>query len=113
MDLGNIFDSSLSLLAFPLKIIEFLENGGSPISRAVRLRLYIYLYIIIKLGIQYSCIFIRFTLDYKNGKLPVLDIDGKELTQSLAIGRFLGKKYKLVAEDPFLDARADEVINTG
>jgi len=45
----------------------------------------------------------------KTGQLPILQFDGKELSQSQAIARFLAGKYDLVAEDPFVAARADEV----
>jgi glutathione S-transferase len=43
------------------------------------------------------------------GKIPVLYVDGKRITQSVAISRFLAKRFDLVSTDPFLDARCDEV----
>jgi len=45
----------------------------------------------------------------RTGQLPILEFDGKKLTQSAAIARFLAGKYDLVAEDPFVAARADEI----
>lgn len=47
--------------------------------------------------------------EIKYGQLPVLEVDGKELSQSLAIGRFLGKKFNFECRDEFLSAKADEV----
>jgi len=37
-------------------------------------------------------------------QLPVLEVDGKTLNQSVAITRYLGKRFGLVASDPFTDA---------
>jgi len=41
---------------------------------------------------------------YEYRKLPVLEVDGKTLNQSVAINRYLGKRFGLVASDPFTDA---------
>jgi len=47
--------------------------------------------------------------EIKYGQVPVLEVDGKELSQSLAISRFLGVKLNFDSKDPFLAAKADEV----
>jgi glutathione S-transferase len=49
--------------------------------------------------------------NFKYGQLPILNVDGKELSQSNAIARYLARQYNLVAEDPFLNARADEIAD--
>jgi len=43
------------------------------------------------------------------GQMPLLVEDGKELTQSASIMRYLGKKYGLVAGDEYLDFLVDQV----
>jgi len=49
---------------------------------------------------------------FPQGQVPSLVIeDGKELTQSNAIGRFLGKKFGLVTNDPYLDFLGDQVVD--
>lgn len=47
--------------------------------------------------------------DYPWGKLPVLQIDDKILTQSKAIMRYLAKKYGLNGADYWEDAKMDEI----
>jgi glutathione S-transferase len=47
--------------------------------------------------------------EIKFGQIPILEFDGQILTQSFAIGRYLGRKFKLVPEDELLAARSDEV----
>ncbi|XP_050728275.1 hematopoietic prostaglandin D synthase-like [Eriocheir sinensis] len=46
------------------------------------------------------------------GKLPVLEVEGKMLNQSLAIGRFLASKVGLVPQDPLHAAFCDAVAET-
>lgn len=57
----------------------------------------------------------QFSLPYTDtpaGKLPLLEIDGKVLNQSLAIGRFLATKAGLVAQDPLDAAYCDAMAET-
>jgi len=46
------------------------------------------------------------------GQLPILYIDGVQLTQSFAIGRYLGKLFDFVPADPMMAARVDELVET-
>jgi len=49
---------------------------------------------------------------FPQGQVPCLTIeDGKELTQSAAIGRYLGRKLGLVTNDPYLDFLGDQVVD--
>lgn len=45
------------------------------------------------------------------GTLPVLEVDGKILNQSVSIMRFLGKRFGLVAEDPFTEALLEALVD--
>lgn len=46
------------------------------------------------------------------GQLPVLEIDGFKLPQSLTIARFLANRFKLAGKDNFEQAQADAIIDT-
>lgn len=46
------------------------------------------------------------------GKVPVLYVDEKPLSQSVAICRYLGRVHHLVADDPWEAAKGDEVADT-
>jgi len=46
------------------------------------------------------------------GQLPVLEVDGKQLTQSMTILRFIGRKHGLEAEDEWDRAVGDELATS-
>ncbi|XP_077290068.1 glutathione S-transferase-like [Arctopsyche grandis] len=45
------------------------------------------------------------------GKIPVLEVDEKQLSQSVAICRYLGKRFGLTTDDPFKDALLEAVVD--
>ncbi|CAH2093197.1 unnamed protein product [Euphydryas editha] len=45
------------------------------------------------------------------GQLPVLEIDGKKYAQSIAISRYLGRKYGLAGKDIEEDFQIDQVMD--
>ena len=45
------------------------------------------------------------------GQVPVLEVDGIQLSQSMTIARFLANKYKLAGNTPLEQAQADMVID--
>lgn len=46
------------------------------------------------------------------GVMPVLEIDGKELHQSLALGRYLGKQFGLGGKNALEDLEIDAIVDT-
>ena len=50
-------------------------------------------------------------LEMPYGQVPVLEVDGKPLAQSLAIARFLGREFGLLPESSFDQAIADELAD--
>ncbi|CAF3468100.1 unnamed protein product [Rotaria sp. Silwood1] len=46
------------------------------------------------------------------GQVPVLEVDGVKLVQSMAIARFLAKRFGLYGKDELQQARVDAVIDT-
>ena len=47
----------------------------------------------------------------KFGQLPVLEVDGKTIAQSMAIARFLARRYKLTGENEIEEAEADAIVD--
>ena len=45
------------------------------------------------------------------GQLPVLEVDGFQMSQSITIARFLANKYKLAGSTPLEQAKADMVVD--
>ena len=45
------------------------------------------------------------------GVLPVLEVDGIQLSQSMTIARFLANKFNLAGSNPLEKAQADMVVD--
>lgn len=45
------------------------------------------------------------------GKIPVLEVDGNQLSQSVAICRYLGKRFGLTTDDQFKEALLEAVVD--
>jgi len=45
------------------------------------------------------------------GQMPLLEVNGKKLSQSSAIGRFIARKFKLAGADDFESAKCDEIVD--
>ncbi|CAF0804862.1 unnamed protein product [Rotaria sordida] len=46
------------------------------------------------------------------GQMPVLEVDGTKLPQSLSIARFLAKQFQLAGKDNLEQAKVDAVVDT-
>jgi glutathione S-transferase len=46
------------------------------------------------------------------GQMPVLEVDGVKLPQSMTIARFLAKQFGLAGKDNFEQAKVDAVVDT-
>ena len=46
------------------------------------------------------------------GKLPLLEVDGKQMPQSLAICRYLAKQFGLNGSNDWEDAEIDAIVDT-
>lgn len=46
------------------------------------------------------------------GQVPVLEWDGHKVNQSVALARFLGKKYGLGGSDDFENLEIDAIVDT-
>ena len=44
-------------------------------------------------------------------QLPVLEVDGKVIGQSMAITRFLARKYNLAGKNEWEEAEADMIVD--
>lgn len=58
-----------------------------------------------------SNLFHRRFIEQPFGKIPVLEVDEKQLSQSVAICRYLGKRFGLTTDDPFKDALLEAVVD--
>ena len=47
----------------------------------------------------------------KFGQVPVLEVDGKQVAQSMAIARFLARRYKLAGKNELEEAEADAIVD--
>ena len=45
------------------------------------------------------------------GQMPVLEVDGVQLAQSMAIARFLANKFNLAGSTPLEKGQADMVVD--
>ena len=52
-----------------------------------------------------------FIIEQRFGQLPRLDIDGETLYQSLAINRFLARKYGLAGRNAMEEANVDMIVD--
>ena len=46
------------------------------------------------------------------GQMPVLEVDGVKLGQSMTIARFLANKFNLAGSTPLEKAQADMIVDT-
>ncbi|KAH7699948.1 glutathione S-transferase-1 [Aphelenchoides avenae] len=51
------------------------------------------------------------TSEFPHGRLPVLDVDGKKLSESQAIYRYLALKFGLAGKGEWEQARVDEILD--
>lgn len=56
--------------------------------------------------------FLAFTTAMPMGQMPVLDIDGVRVHQSLAIARYIAKKVQLAGSNAWEDLQIDIVVDT-
>lgn len=50
-------------------------------------------------------------LETQWGKLPLLEVDGKQACQHMAICRYLGRKAGLNGKDAWEDLKIDEIVD--
>lgn len=75
------------------------------------------------IGHKLKPVYIRFTrmlfiqisypfLDMPFGQVPVLEVNGKKIHQSVAITRYLAKQLKLAGDNDLQDLEIDAVVDT-
>ena len=52
-----------------------------------------------------------FLVDMPGGQLPVLEIDGEKIGQSITIARFLANKFNLTGKTEIEKAKADMILD--
>ena len=52
-----------------------------------------------------------FLVDMPGGQLPVLEIDGEKIAQSITIARFLANKFNLTGKTEIEKAKADMILD--
>lgn len=60
----------------------------------------------------YLTIDVGYSTDFPWGQLPVLEINGQVLAQSLAICKYLGRKFNLIGSDEFEASKCDEYVDS-
>lgn len=63
------------------------------------------------LGVDVPCIRFFCFLECRWGQVPLVEFEGKSLTQSLAVTRYFAKRTGLVPEDPYEAALCDEYVD--
>lgn len=53
----------------------------------------------------------RLFLDAPYGTVPLLEVNGQYLAETVAISRFLGKKFKLNGANEWENAKCDEFVD--
>jgi len=54
---------------------------------------------------------LKSTLTTPGAQLPILEVDGKVIGQSMAITRFLARKYNLAGKNEWEEAKADMIVD--
>ena len=52
----------------------------------------------------------NYILALKFGQVPVLEVDGKTIAQSMSIARFLARRYNLAGKNELEEAEADMMV---
>lgn len=61
---------------------------------------------------QQKSIFVFFLVAMPMGQMPVLEVDGKRVHQSLAMCRYVAKQCGLAGNDAFEDLQIDALVDT-
>jgi len=90
-----------------LKLTYFNGRGRAEPSRLI----------LAQAGVEYEDVRIEFAdwpalkSTLKFGQMPFLEVDGKTITQSMAIARFLARRYKLAGQNELEEAEADAIVD--